>query len=312
MASRQGLVATAVVLALVAPAAAQGRKADALFREGQRLLKEGKIAEACEKLEESEQLEATFSHEFVLGDCRERNGQLATASGWFVKAADQARATRGYGARERVARRRIAKLAPRLAHLQIVVHHLLDDLVITRNDTALESQAWNQRVAIDGGTYKITAQAPGYRHWTTEVEVTGEDKTVEIPELELDKPPSPEPTPAPEQPRASAEKPHSPAEQPAPDQRPKTSGKRKVSILMGGVGMIAEVAGVAYEIRANARPSDPAAATYRTIGRIAIGTGAATVLSAVVLWAVGGSPSTPPVSAALVPGGATLVVVGRF
>jgi hypothetical protein len=312
MATRHGLVATAVVLALVAPAAAEGPKPEVLFREGKRLLKQGKVAEACEKVEASERLDATFSHEFVLAECRERNGQLATASAWFVKAADRAHATRGYGAREREARRRIAKLEPRIGHLQIVVDNLVEDLVISRDDAVLEPEAWNRRVAIDPGTYKISAQAPGHRSWSTDVEVAGDDQTVEVPELELDAEAAPEQPEPSERAPPTAEKPHAPADQPAPDQPPQTSGKRKLAIVIGGVGLIAGVAGVAYDVRANQQPADPGAGTSQTIAKIAIGTGGAALLSAVVLWAIGGSPATPSVSAAMVPGGATIVVGGRF
>jgi ferric-dicitrate binding protein FerR (iron transport regulator) len=58
---------------------------------------------------------------------------------------------------------------------------------------------WNRALPIDGGTYTITARAPGAKEWSASVTVAPEAdaKTVEIPELQLAAPiPVKPPTPA--------------------------------------------------------------------------------------------------------------------
>ena len=52
--------------------------AEALFREGKRLLKDGKTAEACDKFAASDHLDRSAGTLLNLADCREKNHQLAT------------------------------------------------------------------------------------------------------------------------------------------------------------------------------------------------------------------------------------------
>src|SRR6187549_3181233 len=65
---------------------AQSAGAEALFREGRRLIKEGKLDQGCAKLAASEKLESSVGTLLNLGDCREKLGQTATAWAAFRKA----------------------------------------------------------------------------------------------------------------------------------------------------------------------------------------------------------------------------------
>ena len=85
--ARLVLVATVVA----APAHAQSPEAESLFREGKALLAKGKVAQACEKLEASDQIDRKAGTELNLGDCREKNKQLASAWATFLKAAATAK-----------------------------------------------------------------------------------------------------------------------------------------------------------------------------------------------------------------------------
>src|SRR5262245_23491607 len=100
----------AAIAAHTTPAGAQRADAETLFREGKRLLKEGKIAAACDKLDASERLEPSAGTELNIADCREKNGQLATAWAMFVRAAATAKHSDGDGKREAEAKRRAAAL----------------------------------------------------------------------------------------------------------------------------------------------------------------------------------------------------------
>jgi cytochrome c-type biogenesis protein CcmH/NrfG len=58
---------------------AQSAEAEALFTEGDTLMKQGKVAEACEAFEASNRIEPRAGTLIRLGECREQNHQLASA-----------------------------------------------------------------------------------------------------------------------------------------------------------------------------------------------------------------------------------------
>jgi len=79
-------IAAWLIIASPTPARAQSAEAEVLFREGKRLMKEGKLAEACDKLEASDRLESSIGTLLNLADCREKNKQLVSAWLAFHKA----------------------------------------------------------------------------------------------------------------------------------------------------------------------------------------------------------------------------------
>ena len=97
------------------PAAAQ-----ALFDSARELLKQGKLAEACAKFQESNRLDPALATQFQLANCYEQTGRIATAWAAFLQVASTSRAT-NQTAREEVARDRAAKLEARLPRLVINV-----------------------------------------------------------------------------------------------------------------------------------------------------------------------------------------------
>jgi hypothetical protein len=54
-----------------------------------------------------------------------------------------------------------------------------------RGTDRIDSAMWNRALPIDGGTYTISAKAPGSSTWSTQVTVAteGDTKTVDIPDL---------------------------------------------------------------------------------------------------------------------------------
>src|SRR5262245_58083088 len=82
-------LAAAPVRGVAQPATVQ---AQSLFDEGRKLMKAGKIAQACAAFEASEKLDPVVTTLLNLADCREQNHQLATAWGAFVEAQRMARA----------------------------------------------------------------------------------------------------------------------------------------------------------------------------------------------------------------------------
>ncbi len=178
-------LAIAIVMLAVSPAYAQAAEAETLFREGKRLLKQGRVAEACDKLEASERIDPQVGTELNLADCREKNGQTSSAWAMFVKAAANAKhADQENRAAE--ARRRASVLEHQLVYLTISVPaaSVVDELVITRNGTAIDRALWDQPVPVDPDEYTIAASAPGRTSWSVTLAVKTSSKVVEVPPLE--------------------------------------------------------------------------------------------------------------------------------
>jgi hypothetical protein len=185
----RGTIMLAVVAVLVAATAttvtAQSNpQAEALFRQGRELLKQGKISEACESFEASQRLETGIGTLLNLADCRAKNGQLATAWALFLRAAELAQVTPNEERRAKAARRFAAELEPRLPYLTVSVpdDSKVDGLEITLNGDPLDRGLWNVGVPMDPGQHVVEGQAPGHEPWSTTVTVEeAERRSVEVP-----------------------------------------------------------------------------------------------------------------------------------
>src|SRR5213078_3420539 len=202
------LATLAVVAALAAPARAQSAaQAEIMFRNAKRLLAQGKIAEACAAFDASQKLEPTVSTLLNQANCREKNGQLATAWGLFLDAERDTRASTDDDGKQlhQVAVDHATKLESRLSTLTIVVaaDRRPTGLEIRRGSDLIDPVMWNQALPIDGGTYKIVARAPGAPEWSTSVVIASENdaRSVEVPRLGAEpaatRPAGPRPTKTP-------------------------------------------------------------------------------------------------------------------
>lgn len=298
-----------------APVRAQSVDAELLFREGRKLMKQGKIAEACDKFEASNRIEESAGTLLNLADCREKNDQLATAWATFGEAASAAK-RENEPKREAEARRREKQLEPRLAHLTISIGDAshVEGLQIARNGKLVDPALWNQAIPVDVGPYEIVAQAPGRTRWSKRVTVAkdGDIASVEVPPLE-----APAAHPPPQQPVAQAPttsaKPVAALDQPdeeaQADEQPGPSRftpLRDVSIGLAAVGVAGVVGGIvlgrdaqdlekrsdalcpttacndAQGVKLNSDARDKA--TQANIAYIA---GGAAIAGGVVLWFVG-------------------------
>jgi hypothetical protein len=185
---------TVAVLAVIggsAPLRAQSASAEAetLFRRGQDLMVAGKFAEACAAFDASQKLDPTTSTQLNRANCREKNGQLATAWGLFLETERQTRAASdATGVRwHQVAKDRASKLEPRLSTLTVSVSadSRIAGLEILRDGELVNDAAWNQPLPADGGEHVITARAPGNAEWSTKASIATERdaRTVVIPKL---------------------------------------------------------------------------------------------------------------------------------
>ena len=125
------LVVVALLTFGTRPAAAQNAAAEALFSDGEKLLKEGKVAEACDAFEASNRLEPRAGTLVNLGTCREQNHQLASAWSAFKDALSRAKDPK----KKKIAETRIKSIEPRLSYLTISVadESRVDGLVVSRD-----------------------------------------------------------------------------------------------------------------------------------------------------------------------------------
>jgi hypothetical protein len=240
------LVAIGAVATLLPPstASADPATAEALFREGRRLLDEGKTDEACPKLAESQAQDPSSGTLLNLGLCHEKQNKIATAWSNYVSAAGLAR-DQGRVDRAAVADKKAAELEPRLPHLTVTVMSRVAGLQIARDSERLGPGLLGSAVPVDPGSYVVTASAPGHRAWKTTVEIAqAESKTVQVPELEPEAPPAeaPEPRPAP------------PAIAPVPPAAPPAAapasngGGGAFGWIIGGAGVAALALGAGFGI----------------------------------------------------------------
>ena len=182
------LMELAVVIGMVMPAVAWGQaspQAEALFRDGKRLMKEGKLAEACGALEGSERAEHNVATVLSLADCREKNQQYAAAWALFLQADSQTRNDASKAALNTTAKRRAQALEPKLSYLTINVpdESRIPELVVLRDGAPVDPAEWNRSIPADGGDHVVAGKAPGHESWSTTVTLKPEaDKqAVEVP-----------------------------------------------------------------------------------------------------------------------------------
>ena len=236
-----GVFATACAIAL--PATAQDTKAAATsaFDQAEQLMSVHKIAEACLKYGESQRLDPQLGTLLHLADCLEQNGQ--TASAWAAFREAQEIAGKRDDPRRSVTEERIAKLTPLLSKLQINVPKSADPsaLHVERDHVVVGSALWGAPIPTDPGTHTITVTAPGRRPWTGSaiVRADGSTATVDIPELEVEVPSSPETSATPKSSEAGA------------------SSKVAVQTVLGwsaiGLGAVGLGIGVIFELKRSSK-----------------------------------------------------------
>lgn len=316
---------------------AQSAEAEALFAEGDTLMKAGKTAPACDAFEASNRIEARAGTLIRLGECRERNRQLASAWSAYKDALTRAKDPN----KRAIATAKVAELEPKLSYLKISVPagSQIEGLAITRDGKPLDALLWNRALPVDGARYVIAGRAPGHEEWKVTITVPSDagKVTVDVPKLEPSKgvaplagTPGTPGTPADEDDDGEDED----EAQPSPGM---WTTKRKIAVALAGGGAVSVVAGIVLGSQAKSKQSDARAlcsdpqvpcadadranalieaGQSRALGaNIAFGIGAVAVIAAGVLWFTG-APETPTKELAIVPtlapGESGVVVFGRF
>jgi len=185
-------LAGAIVFAPAATHAAEGKSAavtamaEALFKEGKKLLAERKVPEACRKFESSYRIDPAPGTLINLALCHEQEGKLATAWGEFNESLQIAKKA-NRADRAKIAREHISAIEPLLARFVVVVPEgaAKIGMVMEMDGVPLEEGAWGTAIPIDAGDHKAVARAPKHKTWEKQVTVEhSKVATVVIPKLE--------------------------------------------------------------------------------------------------------------------------------
>jgi len=201
-----GLGATAFVFTLFAspgargePTAADKSLATQLFKEGRTLVDQGKVAEGCRKLEESQRLDPGGGTLLNVAICHEKEGRTATAWAEFTEALGIAKKD-DRAQRIELAQTHITALEPTLSRLVIQVSEGADlaDLEIKRDGSVIRRAAWGSAMPVDPGEHVVEAAAQGKITWKHSVNVgaKADTKTITVPALENAPAPPPPPSAA--------------------------------------------------------------------------------------------------------------------
>jgi hypothetical protein len=296
------LLSLAALAVSTATASAQSADAEALFRDGRAMIKKGDLEGGCEKLAASERIESSVGTLLNLGDCREKLGKLASAWAAFRKAEAMAQRAGTDEKRRAEAARRASALEPKLSNIVVVVAHPVPDMVVRRDDDVLDPATLGTPLPVDPGKVTISAEAPGYTPWHSEVEIDPHSKRREITVPDLVRAPAATPVTVPASPIASVT--------PVAHTRIEHSvwsGPRKASLVVGVIGAGALGTGIYFGVHARNLQheadqvcpgsvcSDPGALhtndraqSDARAANILYAAGGAAVATAVVMWFVGG------------------------
>jgi serine/threonine-protein kinase len=221
--------------------------AEALFQDARQLMKDGKFADACPKLSDSNKLDPAVGTLLYLGECYEKNGQTASAWVTFQTAAETAQKA-GQPDRAHVASDRATALWARLSKITINVAAAarVPGLEIKRDGVDVGQATWGVGVPVDPGEHAILARAPGKQDWsqTVRVDPDGKVAVVEIPMLANAAMAPPPPV---------MQQPQQQQLPPKLDQGTSTSNgnsQRVVGFVAGGVGVVGLVAGTVFGLQA--------------------------------------------------------------
>jgi hypothetical protein len=142
---------------------------NARFDDGKRLLKEGKVPEACAAFEESYRLAARAGTLLNLGLCHEQEGKLLVARRELTEARALAQ-SQNNAERVTLASEHLTAIDARLSWLELAPPPNVDQAQVTLavDGIALDRTAW-QAVPLEAGRHVVSAEAPGFKRQEIEL-----------------------------------------------------------------------------------------------------------------------------------------------
>ena len=175
------VAATLPAIAAHADKAADDR-ADALYDEGQALMKAGRYAEACQKFEASQATAPSGGAVLNLGECNDKSGKPAEALPYFERAADLAHAA-GNAKIESYARGRADETRTKVALVTIDARPVAGEEV-SLDGVVVNLQDWAKQKPVSPGDHKLAAHAPNHAPFELVVRfASGETRALHVPLL---------------------------------------------------------------------------------------------------------------------------------
>jgi hypothetical protein len=224
------------LVTMAASAAAAGpedvKRAEVLFRDGQKLLKSGNISQACAAFAESQRFDPAVGTLLNLAECHAQERRFASAHAEFLEAARQAREA-GQHERETFAKDQAALSEAVLSYIELRLPPGVDAVAI--DDKPIPKAALAKPVPLDPGAHALTVSGAGRRPRAVRLDVANGPSTqvVDVPPLEA-APPT--------------------AASPAPDDPARP--RRIAGLATAGAGVLALGLGAFFGLRAAGKKSD--------------------------------------------------------
>ena len=232
-ATRLGSIAAMAVWLASTSSWAAPSDAARLFEEGRALMLEGRIEEACPKLDASQRMEPHVGTLLNLAACHEKLGKTSTAWVEYQQALTAARAE-GQSEREAFATERIQALEPRVSWVSVIVpsEPPVHGLAVTLDGAPVQPFAWGKDMPIDAGEHVVAASAPDREPWETRFVLReSERRNVTLSALESKaEAPSPPPVEAADQPATA---PAAPAVAPRPKEDARSPWSFQLGVMAG-------------------------------------------------------------------------------
>lgn len=242
-------IASLVTSTASADSAGDKAAAEALFDEGVRLLKAGKVTQACKKLERSQAVDPGIGTLLYLGECYKKAGRTASAWAIFREAASKAEAV-GEEERAEAGTKRADELESKLSRVLFSVDPAnlqIEGFRVLQNGTELNRALWGSAVPLDPGALRVEASAPGYESLQLTIEVTRGPSEQELLIAAL--------TPLPEgkddevSSQVLGARDHNEEEEVEDIERP-LSGRRTAGLVLGGTGLVGLAMGGVFGVLA--------------------------------------------------------------
>lgn len=233
------LLIALIGISLSTPATADSAAAERAFEEGKALMDKRDYKRACPKLEESLALEEAVGARFMLGECYEAAGKVASAWRNYQRAANEAAAL-GQGERAEYAQRRAAETKAKVPIVTLVVVpqvRALSGVQFLHNGQPLDLAVAERGMPVDPGEHRFEVRAARHRSWVRvfEVRPNGEKIRLEVSELSALGEGEPDSMPAP----------GSPPPRPAPTSRDGGPGALAIAgFVVAGAGLVGMGIGV--------------------------------------------------------------------
>jgi hypothetical protein len=231
--------------------AQQQAAAEKLFSEAADLMDAGEFESACPKLEESQRLDPAGGTVLLLAHCYENAGRTASAWQQFKSAISWARRD-GRPEREEQAAEHAAKLESVLSRVALDVPSVvqkLEGLSIEVDGAEFGKALWGTPLPLDPGPHKVKASAPGHQAVELQVDLgpNADLKVVAIPMLEEGEGTKSVEVTSEDQPEGGRD---------AGLQEDEGQGRRILTYVVGGVGIVSLGVGTVFGIQALSKRSD--------------------------------------------------------